>query len=62
MARVCSLCNRCGEGRLSLPEEHVDVAESLEAAAIGLSGGLDQALDDFGAESLVVGRRDTGYE
>jgi hypothetical protein len=40
--------------RLSPSEEHLDAAEWLEAATVGLSGGLDHTLDDFGAERLTV--------
>ena len=39
---------------LSLPEEHVDAAEQLEAPVVGLAGGLDYPLDDFGAKGLAV--------
>src|ERR1035438_2776086 len=38
---------------LSLPEEHVDPPESLKAAAIGMEGGLDHPLDDFGTACVA---------
>ena len=47
---------------LSLPEEHLDAAEELEAPTVGLSGGLDHPLTDFGAEGLAVCRRDAEEE
>jgi hypothetical protein len=39
---------------LSLPEEHVDPPESLKAAAIGMEGGLDHPLDDFGTACVAA--------
>jgi len=48
--------------RLLLLEEHVGAAEQLEATTVGLSGGLDHPLDDFGAKGLATGRRDSGQD
>jgi hypothetical protein len=54
VARVWSLCNRWGDGRLSLSEEHVDAAEQFKPPTVGLAGGLDHPLDDLGAKGCAV--------
>jgi hypothetical protein len=40
----------------------VDAGEQLKEAAVGLLGGLDHLVDNFGAEGFAVVRRDPGKE